>query len=245
MSRILTGMGARGVEAVFFDAGETLLHAYPTFPDLLANTLRAAGHEVEQAAVHDRMPMMYEAFSAAAAVGDLWTTSTASSRRFWGDVYAVLLADLGLDFEPGLIDRLYSTFTDHSNYVLFDDVMPTLRSLRASGVKLGLISNFEEWLEGLLEALDLTGFFEVRVISGSEGLEKPDPAIFRVALERLGVDAGVSAYVGDSPEFDMVPATALGMIPVLIDRRDRHPDVAARRIASLTALPDALGLSPS
>lgn len=230
------------VRTVFFDAGETLLHARPTFPDLLAATLREEGHEVEAQAVHDRIHLMAEAFSAAAAAGDLWTTSATSSRRFWGDVYAVLLAELGVPVEPALVDRLYATFTDHANYILFDDVLPTLRALRDGGIRLGLISNFEDWLEGLLEALGLSAFFETRVISGLEGLEKPDPAIFHLALDRLGVDAAASAYVGDSPEFDMAPASALGMLPVLIDRRDRHPGIAATRIRSLTEIPPLLGI---
>ena len=230
------------VHTVFFDAGETLLHAHPTFPDLLARTLAEAGHDVEPTDVHDRIHLMAEAFSAAAAAGDLWTTSSASSRRFWGDVYAVLLAELGVPADPALVDRLYATFTDHTNYVLFEDVLPTLGALRDGGIRLGLISNFEDWLEGLLEALGLTAFFETRVISGLEGLEKPDPAIFHLALDRLGVDAAAAAYVGDSPEFDMAPASALGMLPVLIDRRDRHAGAAATRIRALTELPALLGL---
>ncbi|MFM8998836.1 MAG: HAD family hydrolase [Actinomycetota bacterium] len=233
------------VRTVFFDAGETLLHAHPTFPDLLASTLRDAGHDVDPDAVHDRIHLMAEAFSAAAAAGDLWTTSAASSRRFWGDVYAVLLDELGVAADRDLVERLYATFTDHANYVLFEDVLPTLEALRDGGIRLGLISNFEDWLVGLLEALGLTAFFETRVISGLEGLEKPDPAIFHLALDRLGVEAAASAYVGDSPEFDMAPASALGMLPVLIDRRDRHPEVPATRIRALTELPPLLGLSSS
>lgn len=233
------------VRTVFFDAGETLLHAHPTFPDLLASTLRDAGHDVDPDAVHDRIHLMAEAFSAAAAAGDLWTTSAASSRRFWGDVYAVLLDELGVAADRDLVERLYATFTDHANYVLFEDVLPTLEALRDGGIRLGLISNFEDWLVGLLEALGLTAFFETRVISGLEGLEKPDPAIFHLALDRLGVEAAASAYVGDSPEFDMAPASALGMLPVLIDRRDRHPEVPAMRIRALTELPPLLGLSSS
>lgn len=227
---------------VFFDAGETLLHAHPTFPDLLASTLIGAGHDIAPQVVHDRMDLMTEAFLQAAAVGDLWTTSTTSSRRFWGDVYAVLLADIGVPHEAGLIDLLYATFTDHANYVLFADVVPTLELLRDSGVRMGLISNFEDWLEGLLVALDLSRFFETTVISGIEGVEKPDPAIFLLAMERLGVDPERSAYVGDSPEFDMAPASALGMLPILIDRRDRHAGIGATRIRSLTDVPRAIGL---
>jgi putative hydrolase of the HAD superfamily len=105
-----------------------------------------------------------------------------------------------------------------------------------------VVSNFEEWLEQLLEELDLTRFLDVRVISGVEGLEKPDPRIFELAMERAGVSPATSVYVGDNPEFDVDPAAALGMLPVLIDRRDRFPDAPGVRITSLDQLPAVLGL---
>ena len=78
---------------------------------------------------------------------------------------------------------------------------------------------------------------------GVEGFEKPDPRIFRLAMERAGVEPGRSVYVGDNPEFDVEPAMAVGMFPVLIDRRDRYPDAPGARIASLEELPDVLGLT--
>ncbi|HXJ64014.1 MAG TPA: HAD-IA family hydrolase, partial [Actinomycetota bacterium] len=109
-------------------------------------------------------------------------------------------------------------------------------------LELGLVSNFEEWLEQLLEHLDVTRFFDVRVISGVEGMEKPDPAIFRLALERMGVAAADAAYVGDNVLYDVEPAEALGMTGVLLDRRGRHEDFGGVRIASLDALPGVLGL---
>ena len=118
----------------------------------------------------------------------------------------------------------------------------TLARLEAAGLQLGIVSNFEEWLERLLEQLGVTRFFDVRIISGVEGVEKPDPRIFRLALERTGVEPHESAYVGDNPEFDTEPAEALGMLGVLIDRRGRFPDHPGPRIATLDDLPAVLGL---
>ena len=105
-----------------------------------------------------------------------------------------------------------------------------------------MISNFEEWLERLLETLEVAHYFDVTVISGIEGVEKPDPAIFHRALERAGVPAQRSVYVGDNPIFDVEAARAVGMVPVLIDRRGRHQDTDALRITSLEDLPAVLGL---
>lgn len=235
-------MGAVSFEAVFFDAGETLVHPHPTFPDLFAQILRREGHEVDADTVRDRVHVVFDRFKQAADSNELWTTSPERSRRFWHDVYTIFLRDLGISDGNGLIDRVYAEFTDLANYALFEDVPPTLERLRAAGLRLGVVSNFEEWLEQLLEELGIASFFEVQVISGIEGLEKPDPRIFRLAMERAGVAPEASVYVGDNPEFDVGPAAAVGMFPVLIDRRGRFPEPDAVRITSMDELPEVLGL---
>lgn len=227
--------------AVFFDAGETLVHPHPTFPDLFATILRREGHDVDAATIQERIHVVYERFRSAAETNELWTTSLERSRRFWHDVYTIFLRELGID-DDALVDTVYREFTDLANYALFEDVPPVLECLKGAGLTLGVVSNFEGWLERLLERLGVRSYFDVRVISGVEGLEKPDPRIFELAMERAGVEPAYSVYVGDNPEFDVDPALALGMFPVLIDRRDRHPDAPGVRIASLAELPAAIGL---
>jgi putative hydrolase of the HAD superfamily len=228
--------------AVFFDAGETLVHPHPSFPELFATILRREGHEVDPDTIRDRIHVVFDRFRSAAQENELWTTSPERSRRFWHDVYTIFLRDLGIPDTNGLVDTVYREFTDMANYALFDDVPAVLERLRAAELTLGVVSNFEEWLERLLERLGVRSYFEVRVISGIEGLEKPDPRIFELALERAGVRAEDAAYVGDNPEFDVDPALELGMFPVLIDRRERYPDAPGARITSMAELPSVLGL---
>ena len=228
--------------AVFFDAGETLVHPHPTFPDLFAEILRRAGHDVSADTVRGRTHVVFDRFRQAAETNELWTTSPERSRRFWHDVYGTFLRELGIPREDELIDVVYAAFTDRANYELFEDVVPALDRLRAAGLKLGVVSNFEEWLEQLLEELGVSEYFVVRVISGLEGLEKPDPRIFEIAMDRAGVVPEASVYVGDNPEFDVDPTAALGMFPVLIDRRERFPDALVTRITSLHDLPAVIGL---
>ncbi len=231
------------VRAVFFDAGETLVSPHPSFPELLATTLQTEGFgHVTPELVRDRVHVVAHVFDEATREGRLWSTSPKESRAFWATVYRTLLTELEVPFSEEMAATLYRTFTDVANYKLFDDAVPVLEKLRDAGLRLGLISNFEEWLERLLEHLDVTRFFGTRVISGIEGLEKPDPAIFRLALERLGVAAAESVYVGDNVTFDVEPAEAVGMTGVLIDRRGRNEDFRGTRIASLDELPGVLGL---
>jgi putative hydrolase of the HAD superfamily len=230
------------IRAVFFDAGETLVHPHPSFPDLFSEVLAREGYELDPERARDRVFLISDRFKQAAGNNELWTTSPEASRVFWLSVYELFLKEVGLPTDDGLGELLYEEFTDLANYRLFDDVPAVLERLEEAGLQLGVVSNFEEWLERLLEQLEVTRYFDVRVISGVEGMEKPDPRIFRLALDRAGVVPAEAAYVGDNPTFDTEPAEALGMRGVLIDRRNRYPDHPGVRISSMEELPAAVGL---
>jgi putative hydrolase of the HAD superfamily len=225
------------LRAVLFDVGETLVHPAPSFPELFSDVVARAGHARSPEDVVDASRAVFHRFSEAARDTELWTTSPERSARFWKSVYERMLTQLGIDDDARLADLLYATFTDPVNYALFDDVLRTLDELEASGLVLAIVSNFEAWLEDLLGLLGIRDRFPVRVISGREGVEKPDPRIFELALERLALDPPDAMYVGDNPEFDVVPASALGMTAVLLDRRERFPDADGMRIVDLRELP--------
>jgi putative hydrolase of the HAD superfamily len=229
--------------AVFFDAGETLVHPDPSFPELFARIVTNEGYPREPVAISEGLAMVTDEFRRASDENALWTTTPERSRRFWLGVYDRFLEVLDLPRDDGLADTLYTAFTDRTNYASFDDVRAALTALRDAGVRLGVISNYEAWLEDLLRDLELTSLLSVRVVSGVEGVEKPDPAIFHLALERIGLPAGDVVYVGDVPDFDIEPAAAVGMFPVLIDRRGRYPDFAGPLVRDLRELPALLEVS--
>jgi putative hydrolase of the HAD superfamily len=227
--------------AVFFDVGETLVHVDPSFADLFVQVLDDAGHARSRDDVLGASAHIYARFSEASRDGSLWTTSPERSRAFWTSVYDRMLDDLRVP-NDGLAGTLYRVFTRLENYVLFDDVRPTLEALRREGLLLGIVSNFESWLEDWFGIHDLIETFPVRVISGIEGIEKPDERIYRLALDRAAVSAHETVYVGDNPEFDVDPPAALGMFPVLVDRRGRFPDHPGTRVTDLRDLPGAIGI---
>ncbi len=127
----------------------------------------------------------------------------------------------------------------HENFTLYDDVLPVLDELRRHGQKLGLVSNGERDLDEFVvhHALEV----DVAIGSRSFGRTKPHPSIFAAALERLGVEPGRAAMVGDSYADDIEGARALGMRAFLLDRDGRYPD-EPDRLPTLLALPAALGL---
>lgn len=124
-----------------------------------------------------------------------------------------------------------------------DGLKAALRRARAHGLRLGIVSNSEGALIDLLDRVGLSEHFETIIDSGREGVRKPDPEIFRLALSRMGIPSQGVLYVGDIPDVDVVGARAAGLDAVLIDTLDHYPDYTdALRFPSALALLEALGV---
>jgi HAD superfamily hydrolase (TIGR01662 family) len=128
--------------------------------------------------------------------------------------------------------------SDH--FELYDDALPVLAELRRHGLLLGLVSNTGRDLDEFVRhhGLDV----DVALASRQHGKTKPDPTIFRAALDRLGVEPADAAMIGDSLEDDVAGARALGMRAFLLDREQLYEGPEPAVLADLQALPAALGL---
>ena len=105
--------------------------------------------------------------------------------------------------------------------VLFPDAVQTLAGLRASGLKLGLITNGSVRMQSRkLQCLTLSPAFDTILISEAEGIAKPDRQIFHRAVERLNTTPAQAVFVGDHPDVDVAGARSAGMRAVW--RRDPH-----------------------
>ena len=120
--------------------------------------------------------------------------------------------------------------------LLFPDAAQTLSFLRASGLKLGLITNGSIPMQSSkLACLVLSPMFDIIQISDAEGISKPKPQIFHRALERLNTNPANAVFVGDHPEVDVAGARAAGMRAIW--RRD--PSVL--RVVEADAVIEELG----
>ena len=124
----------------------------------------------------------------------------------------------------------------------FPDAEPGLRALRARGVRLVAASNWDASLAEALERTGLAPHLDGAVSSAVVGAAKPDPAVFRAALELAGCEPGEAFHVGDSPDGDVEGARAAGIPVALLDRHGAFPQAPAGvpRIASLTELPSLI-----
>jgi HAD superfamily hydrolase (TIGR01509 family) len=115
-----------------------------------------------------------------------------------------------------------------------------LGRLRAAGLRLGIVSNSDGRVEEALAASGMRDLFDVVIDSGLVGVEKPDPAIFRAALDALGIGPEEALYVGDMYEVDVVGARAAGIEAVLLASSSPGPGRSCRTAGSIDELVDAL-----
>ena len=93
----------------------------------------------------------------------------------------------------------------------------TLAALRERGLKTGLITVCSEDVALLWPETDFHGLFDVEVFSATCGLRKPDPRIYRLALDELGVAAGEALFVGDGANDELAGAERVGMTAVGVE----------------------------
>jgi putative hydrolase of the HAD superfamily len=118
----------------------------------------------------------------------------------------------------------------------YPEVPAALERLRAGGARLAVVSNWDVSLHDVLERTELRGRVDAVVISAEVGVAKPDPAIFRTALERLGAKASDAIHVGDSVEHDVAGARAAGLEAVFVARNGAQVPDGVRVVASLNGL---------
>lgn len=124
------------------------------------------------------------------------------------------------DFEA-FFQALYSYYADGQAWACYPEVPRTLRALRDSGYRLAVVSNFDSRLPAILRALDIAELMDAVVYSSEAGSAKPDPAIFRCALDAVGVSAQRAIHVGDSVHADFEGARGAGVAGLLIRRGKR------------------------
>lgn len=223
------------MKAILFDVGNTLLWLDHPF---VVELLREHGYETTED------ELIAAQYGAKLLLDELVRTGKAGDDAARGRVFfAEVFRQIGVAGEhfPAIAERLWARHAERNLWNgIREHTVETLEELKRRGYRLGVISNADGRVEGLLTELGLRSHFEVVIDSGDVGVEKPDPRIFRLALERMGVEPHEAAYVGDVYEIDVVGARAAGLRPFLIDPLSRLGGLDCERISALHELPGRL-----
>ena len=197
---------------VWMDAGDTLIYGYPTLYEAMQDCWKSVGQNVEIPRIKACAMEYLKSHSYRDVV------SQEKFEAYMKGLYRTCFTDLVF---PGDVEvyvaRLWEEWRSGRRLRLFDDVKAALERLKSCGYRLGILSNWDLTLPGLLERFGIDTFFERVVISCREGVAKPNPALFERALAQVGIEAGQAWYVGDHVEHDILPARSLGMGTIHVD----------------------------
>lgn len=121
------------------------------------------------------------------------------------------------DFDR-FFDELHSYFAHPDIWVMYPEVPAALEGLISAGIRLAIVSNWDNRLPRLVERFGLDRKMGAVVVSAIEGVSKPDEGIFRVALERMSAAPEEVVHVGDSLRDDVWGARRAGMRAVWLRR---------------------------
>ena len=206
------------LRAVFLDVGNTLLYEEPARFEIYARAARRRGVEIDSLTMRQHMTNAHRELPDEIDGGYRYSDP-------WFDAYIqrIFHGELGIAAsEVGAITReLFAAFEDPGTFRTFEGCRELLADARAGGLALGVISNWSARLPRVLAGMELAGAFDFVLCSAIERMEKPDPRIFRAALEQAGCAPEEALHAGDHPVKDGA-AAELGIEFVLVDHAAEH-----------------------
>jgi putative hydrolase of the HAD superfamily len=203
------------IRAVLLDAMGTLLTFEPPAPHLRTALRERLGAEVSEDAARAAIAAEIAYYRAHLHEGRD-EAGLAALRRASAEV---MRGPLGLEHADG--ELLTAALLDALRFHAFPEVPGALRTFRAAGARLVVVSNWDVSLHERLDETGLAPLLDGAVASAELGAAKPDPAIFARGLEIAGVQPAQALHVGDSPREDAEGALAAGIAPVLLARDGR------------------------
>lgn len=238
----------RRPEAVFLDAGNTLLHLdYAVMAEVVGRShpgVRPEMLRVAEWAARVRLDAMLSRPEArASANASSQPHASTENRKVFRQFMSMIFEEAGVALPEGTLARVLDELEDYQlAHNLWGRAHPfagrVLADLHRLGVKLAVVSNSGGDLESLLDRHGLRQDLDVVIDSTVVGVEKPDPRIFTLAAERLGITPGAAVHVGDLYSVDVVGARAAGVEPVLLDPGSLWPQLDCIKVRDLTAVPE-------
>lgn len=218
-------MTAAHIRVVFFDAGGTLLRPAQPIGETYAAVARHYGQNWEPAELTESFKA---AFKKRRPRPDHEVATNGDERTWWKLVVADTLDAVGrpesFPFDH-YFEELYAVYARPELWRVFPEVFPVLDVLRERGVKLAVLSNWDWRLPPLLDALELTPYFDKILISGHHGAEKPSPKLYAAALAAFDLQPHEALLVGDDPLNDYWTPKKLGWHALLVERP--HQDLGS------------------
>lgn len=226
--------------AITFDVTGTLIHS-PRLAEIYQEVLERHGISAPAADLARLVPLVWQEMACSAEMAaDRFTAHPEGARGWWQRFVERIGEHLGGPVpSPFAAAELFARFGRAEAWEVYPEVPAVLADLHRRGFRLGVVSNWDSRLPGLLAALGLERHLDAVVYSAAVGVEKPHPRIFRAVCGELEVDPQEALHVGDRVREDVEGALAAGMEALLLVRRRAGAGgPPAGDLSDLTPLPE-------
>jgi putative hydrolase of the HAD superfamily len=227
--------------AVTLDAAGTLFAPREAVGDTYARVAAAHGIRLDARTTGDRFRAAMRAAPPLAFPGVARQALRDAELAWWRAVVrdAFGAAAGGPEFDA-CFRALWDHFARPAAWRLDEDARDTLAALRARGLRIGIVSNFDGRLGDLLDGLGITPLVDAVAASTAHGAAKPDSRLFHAAARALAVSPAAALHVGDDPEADAAGALAAGFRALLLARDGAEAAAGVPTLRRLRDLPAAL-----
>ncbi len=205
------------IKAVLFDFYNTLASYHPPRENVYINACHELGIDVEDKALFSSLATADIFYRNENSRSPIEKQGAEEQINFFVEYITIIIGGAGAEISRDIALKILAKIREYKwDFKVYDDTLPTLKTLQNQGLILGLISN---------------------VAQDMETTYKPQPEIFLAALKKAAVKPSEALYVGDQYQIDIVGARGVGINALLIDRNDYFPDITdCPRIRSLTEI---------
>jgi putative hydrolase of the HAD superfamily len=207
------------IKAVFFDFFNTLVYFDPPREKHYADTAAEFGVRITPSAVAAALPeadAWWRSENSRSTIKDREQEAKFDAYRGYG-LRILRAAENSVSPEQAL-QTLAKAFSIGFKFENYADSLPALQALKGKNLLMGVISNIGEQIDTYIDKAGFADYLTYKVTSFEAGCDKPHPQIFQLALQRAGVTAEETLFVGDQYDLDALGARNAGITPILIDR---------------------------
>jgi HAD superfamily hydrolase (TIGR01549 family) len=222
-------------KTVFLDAGGVLV--WPNW-GRVAGVLQAQGIQIEAERLAAADPFVRQLYDAGEVLSE--PVEGVGGWRY----FDLVLERAGIACSPATLAAASALWAYHQTENLWEHVpefvRPSLMELRRMGLRLVVVSNANGTVKKAFDRLGLAALVDIIIDSAEEGIEKPDPRLFEIALQRSGADRATTIHAGDLYRIDVLGARAAGMAGILVDEANLYEKTDCQRVRSIAELPSLL-----
>lgn len=224
------------LNAVFFDAADTLFY----IKDGLGKTYAAPARKYGIEPSPDELKRAFSKYFPTAPPLAFREVSGEHRKKlekeWWYEVVRNVYEEIGMfDQFDNYFEDLFEHFRSGA-WEIFPETKSVLSDLKKRNYRLVVVSNFDSRVYDVCRELDILHYFDDFLISSETGYAKPSVEIFKLALERNGVQANNCVHIGDNYENDYVCPSSIGMNAVFLDRDNKIAENDIRKISNLSEL---------